>query len=120
MDLKKQVDMMSKIMPNSHTNTHTVQEVELAELTGSIGNEQPLLEGNLEIIKNVRVKLEVMMGGAELSVGELYDLQKDSVIKLDRDTQEPMDLLLNGKIVARGTLVVSGDNFGICLTEIAN
>lgn len=111
---------MSKVVSSSSAGTNAVQRVELSELADTEGSSQPLLEGNLDVIRNVRVKLEVMIGGAELSVSELYELKKDSVIKLDRDAEEPVDLVLDGQVVARGTLVVSGDNFGICLTEIAN
>ncbi|HHJ13934.1 MAG TPA: flagellar motor switch protein [Gammaproteobacteria bacterium] len=111
---------MSNIISSPGAGNQAVQQVELAELPEAGEGGRPLLEGNLDVIKNVRVKLEVMIGGAELSVSELYELQKDSVIRLDRDVEEPVDLVLDGQVVARGTLVVSGDNFGICLTEIAS
>jgi flagellar motor switch protein FliN/FliY len=109
---------MSKVLANTNTNATVIQEIELGELPESTGKGRPLLDGNLDIIKDVRVKLDVMVGEAELSIGELYDLRKDSVVKLNRDAEEPVDLVLDGRVVARGTLVVAGDNFGICITEI--
>ena len=52
------------------------------------------------------------------SVGELFELKDRSVVKLDRLTTDPVDILLDEKVIARGKLVVAGDNFGISITEI--
>lgn len=97
-----------------------VERVELGELPESAPQGRALFDGNLDIIKDVRVKLHVRVGETELAVSELYDLKPDAIVRLDRDAQEPVDLVLDGKVVARGQLVVAGDNFGICITAIDN
>jgi flagellar motor switch protein FliN/FliY len=93
------------------------QQTKLQELKeGAPGN--TLYNGNLGLIQNLKVKLEVMVGGTEISVGELFALRENAILPLDRHTAEPLDIHLDGKLVARGNLVVVGDNFGICITEI--
>ncbi|MGD9170791.1 MAG: FliM/FliN family flagellar motor switch protein [Candidatus Thiodiazotropha sp.] len=100
------------------TGNNTVEEVQLSELADMEPQGRALFNSNFDIIKDVRVKLEACVGEAELSISELYSLKANSVVKLERDAQAPIDLVLDGRIVARGQLVVTGDNFGICITEI--
>ena len=73
----------------------------------------------MALIKNIDVKLEIKLGEAEMTVGELFDLTKDSLISLDRDVSSPVDVLLDGKVVARGNLVAVDNNFGVQITEVA-
>ncbi|MGQ5524415.1 FliM/FliN family flagellar motor switch protein [Chitinimonas sp. PSY-7] len=93
------------------------QLIELPELntpqasTAGIG-------ASLQIIRNVKVKLTARLGGTELSVGELMDLKESAVLKLDRLLDDPIDLLLDGHVVARGQLVAVGDSFGVRVTEL--
>ena len=57
-------------------------------------------------------------GRCELSVKELFELKESSVLTLDSGTRETVDVLLDGKVVARGTLVAAGDSFGVQVTEV--
>lgn len=96
----------------------SVERVELTELESGQAGGPSLWGGNLDVIKNVKVKLEVVLGNTELSVADLLALTAKSVIALDRDASHPVDLRLDGKVVGRGRLVVVGDSFGLQLTEI--
>jgi flagellar motor switch protein FliN/FliY len=104
----------------SKNSDNTVEQVQLSELSDVQPQGGALFNSNFDIIKDVRVTLQACVGEAELSVSELYDLKANSIVKLGRDAQAPIDLVLDGRIVARGQLVVTGDNFGICITEIHN
>jgi len=96
-----------------------VESLEIAQIIKPDEGPQPLLEtGNLGIIKDVKIKLEVVVGDAEMTVDELLNLGKGSVVKLTRSTKTPVDLLVDGKIVARGHLVAADDNFGIQISEL--
>ena len=95
-----------------------VEEIEFAELSKITSGDQPLIGWDPEIIENVEVQLEISIGTATISVGTLFDLRRDSIVKIDRLVDEPVDLLLNGRLVAKGQLVVVEDNFGIRITEI--
>lgn len=77
-----------------------------------------LFSGGIDLIRGLRIRLSVSVGAAEVSVGELFALREGSVVKLDRMTDAPLDITLDGKVIARGSLVVVGDNFGIRIDEI--
>lgn len=77
------------------------------------------LSSNLNLLQGVKVGLSVVVGGIETTLGELMALQAQSVLKVERELNAPVDLLLDGKLVARGQLVAVDDNFGVRITEIA-
>ncbi len=99
-----------------------VQHVELAELTelseGQATSGRALGE-RYDLVDNVRVMLNVELGKADLSIKTLFDLRDGSVVALDRGLNDPVELVLDGKVVARGVLVAAGDRFGVQVTEIA-
>lgn len=97
---------------------NNIESLEFTEVERA-GESKPLLESNLEIIKGVKVTLQVQVGEAEITVDELMNLGEDSVVRLDRTTTTPVDLLLDGKVVARGHLVAADDNFGVQITELS-
>jgi flagellar motor switch protein FliN/FliY len=101
-------------------NKKTVARVKLAELKGPKEPGKPVWNGDLDVIKDVQVKVQISLGEAELSIAELMGLREHSIVALDRDASHAVDLVLDGNIVGRGNLVVVGDNFGIELTEISN
>jgi flagellar motor switch protein FliN/FliY len=67
---------------------------------------------------DVKARLQVCVGEAVMTVGELTNAKAGQVVTLDRQVDGPIDLLLEGKVVARGQLVAVGDYFGIRLTEL--
>lgn len=95
-----------------------VERIELPDLENSKNGAVESLLNNLDVIKNIKVKLSVCLGEGELTVEELFELKQDSIIKLDRPTNAPVDLILDGRLVARGELVAVDDNFGIRIIEI--
>lgn len=103
----------------SAENTKPVQKIRLAGLDPAESHGRHLLDRNLDLIRNVKVNLTVTAGRCELSVKELFDLKENSVLALDKSTRDPVDVMLDGKVVARGTLVAVGDSFGVRISEIA-
>jgi len=97
---------------------HDVKEIELDELNDSSLSEMPMFTNNIELVKNVKVKLSVMLGGSELTVDELFNLKSGSIVKLDKLLSAPISVQLEGNIIAKGTLVAVDDNFGIKITDI--
>ena len=98
-------------------NHNTVQKVGLKDLVDSEGNNLIDPSNSIDLIKNVQVSLDVIVGEAKISVGELFGLKDGSVVSIDRDASEPLDLVLDGKVVAKGYLVAAGDNFGIQIVD---
>jgi flagellar motor switch protein FliN/FliY len=77
-------------------------------------------KNNLELFYDTPVTLLLELGSAELKVGEVLALQKNSIIKLDRLAGENMTLLVNGRPLASGEVVVINENFGFRVTLVGN
>ena len=75
---------------------------------------------NLRVLENIDVKLTVEVGSAELKIRELLRLNEGSVIELDRLAGDPLDILINGTMIAKGEVVMVGERFGIRLTEVVD
>lgn len=74
---------------------------------------------NLDAIFGVKLDVRAVLGRSRIPISELLDLTKGSVIELDRRVGEPVDLMINDRLVARGDLVrVKGDMLGVALREI--
>lgn len=77
-----------------------------------------LFQGNLNLIGDVRICVRAVVGEGEISISELFSLKDGSLVKLDAEVNQPIDLFLDNKRIARGELVVVDDSFGICIKEI--
>ena len=77
-------------------------------------------EVNLDLILEVMVTLALEVGRVRMPVRELLRLSPGAIVELNRQANEPLDLLVNGVRVARGELVVIDDKFGIRLTEVVS
>lgn len=73
---------------------------------------------NIDVILDVPVTLSLEVGRAQMSVGRLLRLSQGSVVELDRGAGEPLDVLVNGTLVAHGEIVIVNDKFGIRLTDV--
>ncbi|REH36721.1 flagellar motor switch protein FliN/FliY [Paraperlucidibaca baekdonensis] len=75
---------------------------------------------NLDMILDVNVTVSIEVGRARMSISDLLKLSQGAIIELDRMAGEPLDVLVNGTLVARGEIVVVKDKFGIMLTEVVS
>ena len=75
-------------------------------------------EVNLDVILDVPVDISMEIGRTKISIRNLLKLNQGSVIELDRLAGEPMDVLVNGTLIAHGEVVVVNDKFGIRLTDV--
>jgi flagellar motor switch protein FliN len=73
---------------------------------------------SIDVILDVPVTLSLEVGRAQMSVGNLLRLSQGSVVELDRGAGEPLDVFVNGALVAHGEIVVVNDKFGIRLTDV--
>ena len=99
-----------------------VEEADKAEEVNSENaekNERTGLE-NLRVLENIDVKLTVEVGGAEIKLRELLRINEGSVIELERLAGDPLDILANGTIIAKGEVVMIGERFGIRFTEVVD
>jgi flagellar motor switch protein FliN/FliY len=78
------------------------------------------LAANFRLLQDVDVKLTVEIGSTSLKLRELLSLGEASVVELDRQANELLDVLVNGTLIGRGEVVTIGDRFGIRITELAD
>jgi len=82
------------------------------------GNDGQSSMRDLEMIMDIPVKLTVELGRTRITIKQLLELAQGSVIELDGLAGEPMDILINGYLIAQGEVVVVDDKYGIRVTEI--
>ena len=75
-------------------------------------------EPNLDVILDIPVTLSMEIGRTEIPINNLLQLNQGSVVELDRLAGEPMDVLINGVLIAHGEVVVVNEKFGIRLTDV--
>ncbi len=78
----------------------------------------PGVDVNLDVVLDIPVTISMEIGRTKISIRNLLQLNQGSVVELDRLAGEPMDVLVNGTLIARGEVVVVNEKFGIRLTDI--
>jgi len=73
---------------------------------------------NLDIIMDIDLEVKIRIGEKYMLIKDILDLKDGSIIELDKSIEEPMDILVNDKVVAKGVVVVVGGKFGIKITHI--
>jgi flagellar motor switch protein FliN/FliY len=94
-----------------------VTPVELSELESV---ERPNEVGNLELLRGIELTVTVEVGRARMRVKDLLGLHEGSVVELDRPVGSPVDLLANGRTIARGEIVLVEDQLGIRVTGFSS
>jgi flagellar motor switch protein FliN/FliY len=75
-------------------------------------------DANLDVILDIPVTISLEIGRARISIRHLMQLNQGSVVELDRLAGEPLDVLINGTLIAHGDVVVVNEKFGIRLTDV--
>jgi len=75
---------------------------------------------NFRLLQDVDVKLTVEIGSAQLTLRELLALGESSVIELDRQANDLLEVFVNGTLIGRGEVVTVGERFGVRMTELVN
>ncbi len=98
------------------TEEEAAQIAAFAELEADAEPERG--EVNLELIQDVPVTLSMEVGRTAITIRNLLQLNQGSVVELDRTAGEPLDVYVNGTLVAHGEVVVVNEKFGIRLTDV--
>lgn len=78
-----------------------------------------LLElSNLELIHDIKMTLSVEIGRTKMEIKDILELGEGSIVELEKMTDDPVDILVNNMLVAKGVVVTISDNFGVKITEI--
>ncbi|KXS49954.1 MULTISPECIES: flagellar motor switch phosphatase FliY [Halanaerobium] len=102
------------ISPEEKVDVHSAQFPEFSEY-----ETQPL-PNNMELIKDVPLEVTVRLGKTVMKIRDILELGDGSIIELDKLAGEPVDLLVNGKLVAKGEVVVIDENFGFRVKDIVS
>jgi len=89
--------------------------LQLAELSRRLGAEE---RAELSMLQDVELDLRIELGRAELLIEEVVSLKSGSVVPLDKLAGDPVDILVNGRLIARGEVLVLNDNFCVRVAEI--
>jgi len=117
--MKPSVEIQAQDATAVAKSNATVQMIALSEL-----HDQPAstpassVLDNLNPLHQVKARLQVCVGEASVTVGELLAAQEHQILRLDRTLEQPVDLLLEGKVVARGQLVAMDAHFAVRITEL--
>jgi flagellar motor switch protein FliN/FliY len=90
----------------------------MADEIGSIFGEVAEDNITLEAVSDIPVSISVVLGKTTMQVQQLLKLGRGAVVELDRKVGEPVDILVNNRMVARGEVVVVEDKIGVTMTEI--
>lgn len=98
-----------------------IQKASLDELIDE-GSTEVQAQDNpeLEVILDIPVRISMEVGATNISIRNLLQLNQGSVVELDRLAGEPLDVLVNGTLIAHGEVVMVNDKFGIRLTDVVN
>jgi flagellar motor switch protein FliN/FliY len=99
------------------TPTESAARAAFDPLTAEAGIASDL---NLDVILDVPVTLSLEVGRARIPIRNLLQLNQGSVVELERGAGEPLDLYVNGTLIAQGEVVVVNDRFGVRLTDVVS
>lgn len=94
-----------------------VQKVEFGSFEPSHGPEMP---ANLNMLLDVPMQVTVELGRTKMTVHDVLNLGSGSIVELDKLAGEPVDFMVNGKLIAKGEVVVIDENFGLRITDIVS
>jgi len=77
-------------------------------------------ETNLGLLLDIPLKVTVELGRTQKVIKDILELSQGSIIELDKLAGEPVDILVNNKLIAKGEVVVIDENFGVRVTDIIN
>jgi len=102
------------------TMTKIAAEIELETLADHSGDGHVIATSPMPYLDAIPVTVSVRVGQASLRVADLVALKAGSVLSLDAMVDRPLDVLVSGHVIARGTLVAVDDHFGVRISEVAD
>jgi len=111
-------DALNEQQEAESLETAQFNELEQQQGSNTINSDVSSEDLKLDVILDVPVTISMEIGRTEINIRNLLQLNQGSVVELDRFAGEPMDVLVNGTLIAHGEVVVINDKFGIRLTDV--
>lgn len=106
-------------MPNSKLHQFSVQPVKLTSFDNDYNqSNNNANQSNFDLLLGVPLEVTVEIGRTKKQVKEILEIRQGSIIELDKQASDPVDIMVNGQLIAKGDVVVIDDNFGVRITEI--
>ena len=99
-------------------NAESISSAAFDELNAERGGNKDKVD--LDVLMDIPVTLQLEIGRAKVSIRNLLSYTQGSVVEMDRLAGEPLDLLVNGTLIAHGEVVVINDKFGVRLTDVVS
>lgn len=112
-DTESVLDIAGKKSEGEQEFNSTIEEITARDLSAMV-DETP----SLEILMDIPMEISVELGRVRLQIKDVVDLGSGSIVEIEKAAGDPVDVLVNGRLVARGEVVVIEDNFGVRITEI--
>lgn len=103
-----------EVVDNEENSAPSISRIQFPQLEAADENKKV----EEDIFSNIPVTVTVELGRSELSLKEVYELRDGSIIELSRFVGEPLDLVINGQVIAHGEVVSVDNNYGLRITEI--
>lgn len=103
---------------DASSNAETISSAAFDELASERGDGKNKVD--LDVLLDIPVTLQLEIGRAKVSIRNLLSYTQGSVVEMDRLAGEPLDLLVNGTLIAHGEVVVINDKFGVRLTDVVS
>lgn len=111
-------DQMADDWAAAMAEQNVVEAAELEELAAEEPEFSEAQQQKLDSILDIPVTISMEVGRSQISIRNLLQLNQGSVVELDRIAGEPLDVMVNGTLIAHGEVVVVNDKFGIRLTDV--
>jgi flagellar motor switch protein FliN len=115
MNMQQNMGMMPNMGMNMGGGVPNVQQLQYPNLQPSVGASE---QGNIGLIMDVFMEMTVELGRTKKSIKDILGMGEGTIIELDKLAGEPVDILVNHKLIAKGEVVVIDENFGVRVTEI--
>lgn len=111
-----------KNLQDTTTTTNVSTNVTVKPVQFQHFEEEPMLtsSSSIDLILDVPLEVTVELGRTSKTIKEILEISPGTIVELDKMAGEPVDILVNGKLVAKGEVVVIDENFGVRITEILN
>ena len=107
-----------QLMATTHKPAKPQVEVQQANFSSLIPSKSAKSHDNIDLILDVSLEVSVVLGRTKKSIKDILNLGNGSLIELDRLADEPVEVLVNGKVIAEGEVVVIDENFGVRINNI--
>ena len=116
--MAEQLDTEEEVSEPQIDANSVVQTVDIPDLESSASSSDDDIKVDLDMILDIPVTISMEIGRTKINIRNLLQLNQGSVVELDRFAGEPLDVFVNGTLIAHGEVVVVNEKFGIRLTDV--